>query len=171
MAACSSFSEDLKIVTGGNGSVYKSSFHHTVAAVKVLHPQEAHRTKQFQQELELLSRIRHPHLLILMVVWFTAYMENGSLDERFFHKNNTPSIPWFDRFCITWEVASALNILHNAKLKAIVHRDLKPANILLDHNLSELNRDVGLSTMLQSDLSSTSTIYKDMSPAGNPLLN
>ncbi|KAJ0551684.1 putative protein kinase RLK-Pelle-RLCK-IXb family [Helianthus annuus] len=160
MAACSSFSEDLKIVTGGNGSVYKSSFHHTVAAVKVLHPQEAHRTKQFQQENPASSSADSNGCLVY------AYMENGSLDERFFHKNNTPSIPWFDRFCITWEVASALNILHNAKLKAIVHRDLKPANILLDHNLSELNRDVGLSTMLQSDLSSTSTIYKDMSPAG-----
>lgn len=49
--ACSSFSEDLKIGTGGNGIVYKSSFHHTVAAVKVLHSQEAHRTKQFQQEV------------------------------------------------------------------------------------------------------------------------
>ncbi|KAI7738730.1 hypothetical protein M8C21_008621 [Ambrosia artemisiifolia] len=48
--ACCSFSEDLKIGTGGNGTVYKSSFHHTVAAVKVLHSQEAHRTKQFQQE-------------------------------------------------------------------------------------------------------------------------
>lgn len=51
VAACSSFSEDLKIGTGGNGIVYKSSFHHTVAAVKVLHSQEAHTTKQFQQEV------------------------------------------------------------------------------------------------------------------------
>lgn len=51
VAACSAFSEDLKIGTGGNGTVYKSSFHHTVAAVKVLHSQEAHRTKQFRQEV------------------------------------------------------------------------------------------------------------------------
>lgn len=51
VTACSSFSDDLKIGTGGNGTVYKSSFHHTVAAVKVLHSQEAHRTKQFKQEV------------------------------------------------------------------------------------------------------------------------
>ncbi|KAI7740465.1 hypothetical protein M8C21_003689, partial [Ambrosia artemisiifolia] len=101
VAACSSFSEDLKIGTGGNGTVYKSNFHHTIAAVKVLHSQEAHGTKQFQQEP-----------------------------------------------------------------KSIIHRDLKPANILLDQNLVSKIGDVGLSTMLQSDLSSTTTIYKDTSPAG-----
>ncbi|KAL7613409.1 hypothetical protein Lser_V15G09182 [Lactuca serriola] len=170
--ACSSFSEDLKIGTGGNGIVYKSSFHHTVAAVKVLHSQEAHRTKQFQQELEVLSRIRHPHLLILIGACVDhgclvyEYMENGSLDERLFRKNNTPPIPWFDRFRIAWEIASALVFLHNAKPKSIVHRDLKPANILLDRNLVSKIGDVGLSTMLQSDSCSTSTVYKDTGPAG-----
>lgn len=93
-------------------------------------------------------------------------MENGSLDERLFRKNDTPPIPWFDRFRIVWEVASALIFLHNAKPKSIVHRDLKPANILLDQNLVSKIGDVGLSTMLQTDISSTSTIYKDTSPAG-----
>ncbi|KAI3519597.1 hypothetical protein L1887_08810 [Cichorium endivia] len=170
--ACSSFSENLKIGTGGNGIVYKSSFHHTVAAVKILHSQEAHRTKQFQQELEVLSRIRHPHLLILIGACVDhgclvyEYMENGSLDERLFRTNDTAPIPWFDRFRIAWEIASALVFLHNAKPKSIVHRDLKPANILLDRNLVSKIGDVGLSTMLQSDPYSTTTVYKDTSPAG-----
>nr|XP_043629465.1 U-box domain-containing protein 35-like isoform X2 [Erigeron canadensis] len=159
-------------ITGGNGSVYKASFYHTVAAVKVLHSQEAHRTRQFQQELDVLSRIRHPHLLILIGACVDhgclvyEYMEYGSLDERLFRKNNTPPIPWFARFRIAWEVASALVFLHNAKPKSIVHRDLKPANILLDQNLVSKIGDVGVSTMLNSDPSSTSTIYKDTSPAG-----
>ncbi|PWA88505.1 U-box domain-containing protein kinase family protein [Artemisia annua] len=172
VAACSSFNEDLKIGAGGNGTVYKSSFHHTVAAVKVPHSQEAHRTKQFQQELEVLSRIRHPHLLILIGACVDRgclvyeYMENGSLDERLFRINNTPPIPWFDRFRIAWEVASALIFLHNTKPKSIVHRDLKPANILLDRNLVSKIGDVGVSTMLQSDPCSTSTVYKDTTPAG-----
>ncbi|KAD5961339.1 hypothetical protein E3N88_12812 [Mikania micrantha] len=174
VSACSSFSEDLIIGTGGNGTVYKSSFHHTVAAVKVLQSQEAHGTKQFKQELDVLSRIRHPHLLILIGACVEhgclvyEYMENGSLDDRLFCKNGTPPIPWFDRFRIACEVASALVFLHNAKPKSIVHRDLKPANILLDQNLVSKIGDVGLSTMLQSDVSSTSTVYKDTSPAGTP---
>ncbi|KAK1420016.1 hypothetical protein QVD17_29521 [Tagetes erecta] len=117
-------------------------------------------------------KIRHPHLLILIGACMDhgclvyEYMENGSLEDRLFCKNNTPPIPWYDRFRIVWEVASALIFLHNAKPKPIVHRDLKPANILLDQNLVSKIGDVGLSTMLQSDLSSTTTIYKDTSPAG-----
>ncbi|XP_055808932.1 U-box domain-containing protein 35-like [Solanum dulcamara] len=172
VTASSSFSEDLKIGMGSYGMVYKCSLHHTPAAVKVLHSAEAHRTKQFQQELEVLSKIHHPHLLFLLGACSERgclvyeYMENGSLEDRLTRKNNTPPLTWFDRVRIAWEVASALVFLHNTKPKPIIHRDLKPANILLDHNLVSKIGDVGLSTMVQSDSSSPMTTYKDTSPVG-----
>lgn len=56
--ASSSFSEDLKIGMGSYGMVYKCYLHHTPAAVKVLHSAEAHRTKQFQQEVCKISELR-----------------------------------------------------------------------------------------------------------------
>ncbi|CAK9135125.1 unnamed protein product [Ilex paraguariensis] len=172
VSATSSFSEKLKIGMGAYGTVYKCSLHHTVAAVKVLHSEEAHRSRQFQQELEILTKIRHPHLLILLgacpdhdcLVY--EYMENGSLEERLLRKYNSPSIPWFERYRIAWEVASALVFLHNSKPNPIVHRDLKPANILLDHNLVSKIGDLGLSIMLNSENSSISTTYKDTGPVG-----
>lgn len=172
VSATSSFAADLRIGMGAYGTVYKCSLHHTTAAVKVLHSQEVHRTKEFLQELEILSKIRHPHLLILLgacpdhggLVY--EYMENGSLEERLFRKNNTPPIPWFERYRIAWEVASALVFLHNAQPKQVIHRDLKPANILLDHNFVSKIGDVGLSTMRQSDSSSISTTYRDTGPVG-----
>lgn len=172
VSATSSFSDNLKIGMGAYGTVYKCSLHHTNAAVKVLHSEETHRTKEFLQELEILSKIRHPHLLILLgacpdhgcLVY--EYMENGSLEEMLFQKNSTPPIPWFERYRIAWEIASALVFLHNTKPKPIIHRDLKPANILLDHNLVSKIGDVGLSMMLHSDSSSVSTMYKDSGPVG-----
>ncbi|CAN4097237.1 unnamed protein product [Withania somnifera] len=172
VTASSSFSEDLKIGMGSYGMVYKCYLHHTTAAVKVLHSAEAHRTKQFQQELEVLSKIHHPHLLFLLgacperscLVY--EYMENGSLEDRLTRKNNTPPLPWFDRVHIAWEVASALVFLHNTKPKPIIHHNLKPANILLDHNLVSKIGDVGLSIMVQSDSTSAMTTYKDTSPVG-----
>lgn len=171
-AATSSLSDNLRIGMGAYGTVYKCNLHHTTAAVKVLHSKEGHRSKQFQQELEILSKIRHPHLLLLLgacpdhgcLVY--EYMENGSLDERLLQRNNTPPIPWFDRYRIAWEVASALVFLHNSKPNRIVHRDLKPANILLDHNFVSKIGDVGLATMLQIDPSSITTMYKDTDLAG-----
>lgn len=125
----------------------------------------------FDFQLEVLSRIRHPHLLILLgacsdhgcLVY--EFMENGSLDDRLFRKNNTPPIPWFDRYRIAWEVASALVFLHNSKPETTVHRDLKPGNILLDRNLVSKIGDVGLSTVIHSG-SSMSTLHKDTGPVG-----
>ncbi|KAJ8772328.1 hypothetical protein K2173_027505 [Erythroxylum novogranatense] len=172
VSATSSFSEELKIGMGAYGTVYKCSLHHTTAAVKVLHSKDNHNAKQFQQEIEILSKVRHPHFLILLgacpergcLVY--EYMENGSLEDRLFRVNNTPSIPWFERFRIAWEVASALVYLHNYKPKPIIHRDLKPANILLDGNFLSKIGDVGLSTVLQLDASSVSTLNKDTGPVG-----
>ncbi|XVF11237.1 hypothetical protein REPUB_Repub08aG0009100 [Reevesia pubescens] len=172
VSATSSFSEELRVGMGAYGTVYKCMFHHTATAVKVLHSKENSRTKQFLQELEILSKIRHPHLLLLLgacpdygcLVY--EYMENGSLEDRLLRKNNTPPIPWFERYRIAWEVATALVFLHNSKPEPIIHRDLKPANILLDHNFVSKIGDVGLSMMLSVDPSSTSTMYKDTAPAG-----
>ncbi|XP_033143692.1 U-box domain-containing protein 35 [Brassica rapa] len=173
VAATSSFSEELKIGMGAYGSVYKCNMHHTTAAVKVLHSAENGLSKQFQQELEILSKIRHPHLVLLLgacpeqgaLVY--EYMENGSLEDRLFQVNNSPPLPWFERVRIAWEVAAALVFLHKSKPKPIIHRDLKPANILLDHNFVSKVGDVGLSTMVQVDpLSTKFTIYKQTSPVG-----
>ncbi|XP_049933222.1 putative U-box domain-containing protein 53 [Nymphaea colorata] len=157
VSASSSFSESLRIGSGAYGTVYRCKFHHVMAAVKVLQINDGCKTKHFQQELEVLSEIRHPHLLMLLgacpdhgcLVY--EFMQNGSLHDRLLRKNNTPPLPWFDRFRIAWEVASALFFLHNLKPKPIIHCDLKPANILLDHNLVSKISDVGLTTLLPKD--------------------
>ncbi|KAL0891009.1 hypothetical protein Bca101_014992 [Brassica carinata] len=124
-------------------------------------------------QLDILSKIRHPHLVLLLgacpeqgaLVY--EYMENGNLEDRLFQVNNTPPLPWFERVRIAWEVAAALVFLHKSKPKPIIHRDLKPANILLDHNLVSKVGDVGLSTMVQVDhLSTKFTIYKQTTPVG-----
>ncbi|KAF8054636.1 hypothetical protein N665_1322s0020 [Sinapis alba] len=173
VAATSSFSDEMKIGMGACGAVYKCNMHHTTAAVKVLHSPESRLSKEFQQELEILSKIRHPHLVLLLgacpeqgaLVY--EYMENGNLEDRLFQVNNTPPLPWFERVRIAWEVAAALVFLHKSKPKPIIHRDLKPANILLDHNLVSKVGDVGLSTMVQVDhLSTKYTIYKQTTPVG-----
>ncbi|CAN6860662.1 unnamed protein product [Brassica oleracea] len=171
--ATSSFSENLKIGKGAYGDVYKCNLRHTIAAVKVLHSPKSNLSKQFDQEIEILSKIRHPHLVLLLgacpehgaLVY--EYMENGSLEDRLFQVSNSQPIPWFVRFRIAWEVASALIFLHKSKPTPIIHRDLKPANILLDQNFVSKVGDVGISTMLQVDpLSTQFTMYKQTSPVG-----
>ncbi|CAK8564789.1 unnamed protein product [Lathyrus sativus] len=170
VTATSSFSENLRIGMGAYGMVYKCTLHHTTVAVKVIHSNGIRKSKQFEQELEILSRIRHPNLLLLLgacpdhgcLVY--EYMENGNLEDRLLQKNGNIQIPWFVRFRIAWEIASALSFLHSTKPKPIIHRDLKPSNILLGGNLVSKIGDVGLSTILDSD--NISAMYKDTAPVG-----
>ncbi|CAD5171736.1 U-box domain-containing protein 35 isoform X1 [Musa acuminata AAA Group] len=172
VAATLSFSDALKIGVGASGTVYWGSFHHTVGAIKVLNSNEGYTTRQFKQELEILSRVRHPHVLLLLGACTEKgclvyeYMENGSLEDRLQCKNNTLPLPWFCRFRIAWEVASALIFLHNSKPEPIVHRDLKPANILLDNNFVSKIGDAGLSTLFPTLNMPLSTMYKDTDPVG-----
>ncbi|XP_066372947.1 U-box domain-containing protein 35 isoform X2 [Miscanthus floridulus] len=171
-ASTSSFSSALMIGKGSYGTVYKAKFHHTVAAVKVLNSPEGCGTQQLQQELEVLGKIRHPHLLMMLgacpehgcLVY--EYMENGSLDDMLQHRKNSSPLAWFDRFRIAWEVAAALMFLHSSKPKPIIHRDLKPANILLDRNLVSKIGDAGLSTLLPSMGQYLSTMIKNTAPVG-----
>ncbi|KAG1354405.1 putative U-box domain-containing protein 35 [Cocos nucifera] len=171
-SATSSFSDHFKIGVGANGTVYKGSLHHTSVAVKILRSNDSHRTKQFKRELEVLGRLRHPHLLLLLgacpdkrcLVY--ECMENGSLADRLQCKDGTAPLPWFYRYRIAWEIASALVFLHNSKPQPIIHRDLKPENILLDHNFVSKIGDVGLSTILPSMDSSVYTLCKDSAPVG-----
>ncbi|MBA0597727.1 hypothetical protein Gorai_007524, partial [Gossypium raimondii] len=138
--ATENFSASNKIGEGGYGPVYKGKLDHTPVAIKILRPDAAQGKKQFQQEVEVLCSIRHPHMVLLLgacpeygcLVY--EYMHNGSLEDRLFRKGNTHPLSWRRRFKIAAEIATALLFLHQAKPEPLVHRDLKPANILLDRN-------------------------------------
>ncbi|XVF74364.1 hypothetical protein PTKIN_Ptkin13bG0104700 [Pterospermum kingtungense] len=158
-AATNHFASSHKIGEGGYGPVFRATLDHTDVAIKVLRPDISQGQRQFQQEVEVLSCMRHPHMVLLIgacpeygcLVY--EYMENGSLEDRLFRKGNTPSIPWRTRFRIAAEIATGLLFLHQSKPEPLVHRDLKPANILLDRNYVSKIGDVGLARLVPSSVS------------------
>ncbi|KZV20003.1 hypothetical protein F511_26761 [Dorcoceras hygrometricum] len=167
------FSSSCKIGEGGYGPVYKAFLDYTQVAVKTLKSDVSQGRKQFQREVEVLSLMRHPHIVILLgacpeygcLVY--EYMENGNLEDRLYRKNGTRTLPWRVRFRIAAEVAIALNFLHNTRPEPVVHRDLKPANILLDKNYVSKISDVGLSRMIPvSSSGSAGTLYHATAAAG-----
>ncbi|KAK9273363.1 hypothetical protein L1049_018172 [Liquidambar formosana] len=170
--ATKDFTESMKIGEGGYGPVYKGYLDHTPVAIKVLRPDAAQGRKQFQQEVEVLSSIRHPNMVLLLgacpeygcLVY--EYMSNGSLEDRLFQRGNSSSIPWRQRFKIAAEIATALLFLHQAKPEPLVHRDLKPANILLDRNYVSKISDVGLARLVPPSVANSVTQYHMTSAAG-----
>ncbi|KAI3910144.1 hypothetical protein MKW98_014529 [Papaver atlanticum] len=151
-AATDFFSEAKKIGEGGYGKVYKCSLGHTPVAVKVLQPDESDKTKkeEFLMEVEILSQLRHPNLVLLLgacpdigcLVY--EYMENGNLDERLFCEEGTPPLPWFIRFRIAYEstetlVLQLLTGRHPNGLFAAVENSIKSGSFhdVLDKSISD----------------------------------
>lgn len=166
------FSESNMIGEGSYGKVYKCNLYHTPAAVKVLQPSSVDKKDEFFNEVEVLSRLHHPHIVLLLgacpenscLVY--EYLENGSLDEYIFRLNGKPPLPWFIRFRIAFEVAAGLAFLHNSKPEPIVHRDLKPGNILLSRNYVSKIGDVGLAKLLSDVAPDNITEYRNSILAG-----
>ncbi|CAA7043050.1 unnamed protein product [Microthlaspi erraticum] len=170
--ATNGFSDDVKIGEGGYGPVYKAVLDYTSVAIKILKSGITQGLRQFQQEIEVLSSMRHPNMVILLgacpeygcLVY--EYMENGTLEDRLFCKNNTPPLSWRARFRIAAEIATGLLFLHQAKPEPLVHRDLKPANILLDRHFTSKISDVGLARLVPPSVSDASSNYHMTSAAG-----
>ncbi|KAL1532197.1 U-box domain-containing protein 34-like [Salvia divinorum] len=166
------FHESRKIGEGGYGPVYKCSLDHTPVAVKVLRPDAAQGRSQFQQEVEVLSCLRHPNMVLLLgacpeygsLVY--EYMANGSLEDRLFRKGNTRPLSWQLRYRIAAEIATGLHFLHQTKPEPLVHRDLKPGNILLDQNYVSKISDVGLARLVPPSIADDVTQYRMTSTAG-----
>ncbi|XP_015689250.2 U-box domain-containing protein 52 isoform X2 [Oryza brachyantha] len=171
-AATHKFDRALKIGEGGYGPVYKAVMDHTNVAIKILRPDASQGRKQFQQEIEVLSCMRHPNMVLLLgacpeygcLVY--EYMDYGSLEDRLCRRGNTLPIPWNIRFRIAADIATGLLFLHQAKPEPLVHRDLKPANILLDHNFVSKISDVGLARLVPAAAAAEATQYRMTSTAG-----
>ncbi|OIV93617.1 hypothetical protein TanjilG_04849 [Lupinus angustifolius] len=170
--ATNNFAPSLKIGEGGYGPVYRCELDHTPVAIKVLKPDASQGRSQFQQEVEVLSCMRHPNMVLLLgacpeygcLVY--EYMANGSLDDCLFRRGKSPALPWQLRFRIAAEIATGLNFLHQAKPEPLVHRDLKPGNILLDRNFVSKISDVGLARLVPPTVADTVTQYRMTSTAG-----
>ncbi|KAG5251566.1 hypothetical protein OIU76_007779 [Salix suchowensis] len=144
------FDPSVKIGEGGYGDIYKGLLRHTPVAIKMLNPESMQGHAEFKQEVDVLSKLRHPNLVTLIgtctevCALIYEYLPNGNLEDRLSCEGNTPPLSWQARICIATELCSALIFLHSSTPTSIVHGDLKPGNVLLDANLSCKLSDFGI---------------------------
>ncbi|CAI0387740.1 unnamed protein product [Linum tenue] len=166
------FAEDKVIGEGGYGKVYKCNVDHTPVAIKVLQRDALGKKEEFLREVQVLSQLRHPNLVLLLGACTESgclvyeYLENGSLEDCLLNHSGKIPLPWFVRFKIVFEIACGLSFLHNSKPEPIVHRDLKPGNILLDRNYVSKIGDVGLAKLITEVVPDNVTEYRDSMLAG-----
>ena len=153
---------EREVGRGGMATVYLAQDlkHHRQVAVKVLHQELAAAIghERFLQEIEVVARLRHPHILPLhdsgdadgTLYYVMPYVEGESLRDRLTREKQL-SID--AALHIAGEVAGALAYAH---AHGIIHRDVKPANIMLESNHAVVT-DFGIALVTRSTGSSRLT--------------
>ncbi|CAO2816775.1 unnamed protein product [Amaranthus hypochondriacus] len=155
------------IGSGGSGIVYQIPINETgdmVAVKKICNKKKMSSTleKEFNAEVQTLSRIRHVNIVNLLCcissensrLLVYEYMENRSLD-RWIHTSKRHGVledhrvlDWPRRKKIAIDAAQGLCYLHNDCSPPIIHRDVKSSNILLDSMFNAKIADFGLAKIL-----------------------
>ncbi|RHN56211.1 putative protein kinase RLK-Pelle-LRR-IX family [Medicago truncatula] len=168
--ATNNFSESNVFGKGGFGIVYKGVLEDgTTIAVKRMVPEIVGEKglKEFKSETEVLSKLRHKHLVALrghcleesekLIV--LEYLPQGTLSQHLFDRKDDglKGLEWKTRLSIALDVARGVEYLHDFAQQSFIHRDLKPSNILLGDNMCAKVADFGLVRLVQEGKASIHT--------------
>ncbi|KAL6976211.1 hypothetical protein U1Q18_025002 [Sarracenia purpurea var. burkii] len=148
-----------EIGAGIFGTVYKTSLEgelgRVVAIKKLVTSSIIQYQEDFDREVRILGKARHPNLISLRGYYWTPQLQllvsdfaaGGSLQARL---ASTPPLQWPARFKIVLGTAKGLAHLHHYCRPPIVHYGIKPGNILLDEKMNPKISDFGVARLLRN---------------------
>ncbi|PIA37471.1 hypothetical protein AQUCO_03000208v1 [Aquilegia coerulea] len=144
------------------GTIYKATLEDgSQVAVKRLREKIAKNLREFEVEVNLLGKIRHPNLLSLRAYYLGPkgekllvfdFMSRGSLGAFLHARGPDTLIDWPTRMNIVMGAARGLCYLHTTE--DMVHGNLTGGNILLDEHTNTKISDYGLSRLMTTTANS-----------------
>lgn len=150
--ATDGFSDANLLGQGGFGYVHRGVLPNgKEVAVKQLKAGSGQGEREFQAEVEIISRVHHKHLVSLVGYCITGaqrllvyeFVPNNTL-EFHLHGKGRPTMDWPTRLKIALGASKGLAYLHEDCHPKIIHRDIKASNILLDFKFEAKVADFGL---------------------------
>ncbi|RWW85829.1 hypothetical protein BHE74_00005469 [Ensete ventricosum] len=125
-------------------------------AVKQLKVGSGQGEREFQAEVEIISRVHHRHLVSLVGYCISEnqrllvydYVPNGTLESHLHAAGKRrPAMDWATRVKVAAGAAGGIAYLHEDCHPRIIHRDIKTSNILLDNKFEAQVSDFGLARL------------------------
>ncbi|XP_062179721.1 proline-rich receptor-like protein kinase PERK1 [Phragmites australis] len=165
LRATDGFSDANLLGQGGFGYVHRGLLPNgKEIAVKQLKLGSGQGEREFQAEVEIISRVHHKHLVSLVGYCISGgkrllvyeFVPNNTL-EFHLHGKDRPTMEWSTRLKIALGAAKGLAYLHEDCHPKIIHRDIKASNILLDFKFEAKVADFGLAKFTTDNNTHVST--------------
>ncbi|THU46171.1 hypothetical protein C4D60_Mb09t02140 [Musa balbisiana] len=148
--ATNNFEGSAFIGEGSTGKLYKGRLDNgTFIAIRCLSLFKRYSIRNLKFRLDLLSKLRHPHLVCLLghcigttqddssinrVFLIYEYVANGNLQSHLSERSMERALKWPDRLVVLIGIAKAVHFLHSGIIPGLYNNQLKTKNILLDEH-------------------------------------
>ncbi|KAH7842548.1 hypothetical protein Vadar_006603 [Vaccinium darrowii] len=136
---------------GSHGKVYKGIIADgTIVAIRSLKMRKKHGIQFYTHQIELISKLRHRHLVSVIGHSFECYPDDSTVSTIFLVHEFVPNgtlrscvsevisghkFNWTQRIAAAIGVARGIQFLHTGIVPGVFSNDLKITDVLLDHDL------------------------------------
>ncbi|KAI4348483.1 hypothetical protein L6164_009204 [Bauhinia variegata] len=136
---------------GSHGQIYRGRLKNgSLVAIKCIKMMKSYSTQNMMQRMELISKLRHPHLVSALGHCFECnlddssvsriflvfeYIPNGTLKSWISDGHYRQSLNWTQRIAAAIGVAKGIQFLHTGIVPGVYSNNLQVTDVLLDQNL------------------------------------
>lgn len=142
--------DESSLIEGSHGQIYKGKLTDgTIVAIRSLQMRRRQRSQSYMHHIELISKLRHSHLVSALGHCFECFPDDSCVSRIFLITESIPNgtlrgcisgnrrqrLNWTQRIAAAIGVVKGIQFLHTGIVPGLFSNNLKITDVLLDHNL------------------------------------